>query len=31
MSNISTKFYVDASYFIPAGSLPYRSAPLDRC
>ncbi len=30
MYNLSTKFFVDASYVIPAGSVPYRSAPVDR-
>jgi hypothetical protein len=29
MSNLSTKFYRDASYFVPAGSVPFRSAPID--
>lgn len=30
MSTVSTKFFVDASYAFPAGSRPYRSAPVDR-
>jgi hypothetical protein len=31
MTKLSTMFFVEASYFIPAGSVPYRSAPEDRC
>ena len=30
MFSFRTKFYPDASYFVPAGSVPYRSAPIDR-
>ena len=30
MFSLRTKFFVDASYIVPAGSVPYRSAPVDR-
>ncbi len=31
MSNLNTKLFNTTSYFIPAGSVPFRSAPVDRC
>lgn len=30
MISFRTKFFVDASYMVPAGPIPYRSAPVDR-
>lgn len=30
MYNLSSKFFVDASYVMPAGSVPYHGAPVDR-
>lgn len=29
MSNLSTRFFIPISDFIPAGLIPFRSAPID--